>query len=209
MMHLRPDENECVGVAAKSAVSSCLIQDLFLRQAGVTPDAPAVITTTRTLSYSELLARACAWGGRLRELGARPNTLVAVVMEKGWEQIVAVLGILESGAAYLPVDPGIPKERLWFLLENGEISTILTQSWVDTRHEWPPQVIRFCVDCEEPAAVDPRLLEHTQTPDDLAYVLYTSGSTGEPKGAAIAHRGLVNCILETNREFAVTANDRT
>jgi amino acid adenylation domain-containing protein len=128
-------------------------------------------------------------------------------MEKGWEQIVAVLAILESGAAYLPIDANIPKERLWYMIENSEAKIVLTQSWIDQNFEWPDSVTRIQVDREAPG-FDSSALERTQTPDDLAYVLYTSGSTGDPKGVMVAHRGLVNCIVETNRTFGIAASDR-
>jgi amino acid adenylation domain-containing protein len=147
-------------------------------------------------------------GHRLRELGVKPNTLVAIVMDKGWEQVAGVLGALDAGAAYLPVDANVPRERLHHLLENGEVEVVLTQSWLDESLEWPANVVRISIDRESLSAADPEPLPPVQTPDDVAYVLYTSGSTGKPKGVMIAHRGLVNCIQETNRTFGVTARDR-
>ncbi len=75
----------------------------------------------------------------LRQAGARPNTLVAVAMEKGWEQVIAVLGVLYAGAAYLPIDPALPQERLWYLLQDGEVQYALTQPWIDDRLAWPEQ----------------------------------------------------------------------
>lgn len=196
-----------------SAIPDCLIQELFLEQATRAPGRPAVISSTRTLSYGDLVSDARSLGHRLRALGVRPNTLVAVVMEKGWEQIVAVLGILEAGAAYLPIDPAIPPERLAYLLENGEVEVVLTQSWLDEKLSWSTGVTRFCVDqsdrnYHDAGADGSTPLARVQTPDDAAYVLYTSGSTGKPKGVMIGHRGLVNCILETNRTFQVNSNDR-
>ena len=186
----------------------CLIQDLFIAQALRFPERAAVIAPNRTLSYGELLARSRAWGKKLRDLGARPQTLVAIVMEKGWEQIVATLGILESGAAYLPIDPVVPRDRLWYLLRDSGAKIVLTQSSLDRKFEWPDDVVRFRVDAENPEFDNLETSARTQSPDDLAYVLYTSGSTGKPKGVMIAHRGLVNCILDTNRTFQITAADR-
>jgi len=113
------------------------------------------------------------------------------------------------GAAYLPIDPNIPPERLSYLLENGEVEIALTQSWLDEKLSWPSGVTRLCVDREDADGGDFSPLARVQTPDDVAYVLYTSGSTGKPKGVMIGHRGLVNCIRETNREFAVGPDDRT
>ena len=186
----------------------CLVHDLFLRQAEREPGRTAVISANRTLSYGELRSLSQVWAGRLRQLGARPNTLVAVVMEKGWEQMVAVMATLQSGAAYLPIDVGVPTERLHYLLKNGEAQVVLTQSWVDDRLQWPAGVTRLSLDVAPPAGEEAVALPGWQTPDDLAYVLYTSGSTGAPKGVMIAHRGLVNCILDTNRTFGISAGDR-
>lgn len=191
-----------------SASPDRLIQDLFFEQAVRTPEAPAVISSRRTLSYSELAALAYGLGQRLRALGVRPNTLVAVVMDKGWEQIVGVLGTLAAGAAYLPIDASVPEERLHFLLENGDVELVLTQSWIDEKRRWPAHVRRLSIDCEDLISTSAGPLPRLQSPDDVAYVLYTSGSTGQPKGVMIGHRGLVNCIVETNREFNVGSSDR-
>lgn len=195
-------------IGPRHAVPDRLVQDLFIEQAARTPGRPAVISSSRTLSYAQLRSASCALAGRLRALGVRPNTLVAVAMEKGWEQVAGVLGVLEAGAAYLAVDPNVPQERLWYLLENGEVEVVLTQSWLDERLPWPSNVTRLCIDREELGTYQAEPLSRVQTPDDVAYVLYTSGSTGKPKGAMIGHRGLVNCILETNRTFAVGPDDR-
>jgi amino acid adenylation domain-containing protein len=188
--------------------SSCLIHELFLAQASRTPENTAVVCSHRTLRYRDLLLESRSLAHRLREMGTGPNRPVAVVMDKGWEQIAAVLAILESGAPYLPIDPTVPKDRLRYLLRDGDIEVVMTQSWLDCKLDWPSGVNRISVDLE--TAVDEELhpLKPIQTPDDLAYVLYTSGSTGTPKGVMIGHRGIVNCILETNQSFHVNETDR-
>jgi amino acid adenylation domain-containing protein len=185
-----------------------LLHELFAEKVALRSQEPAVITHDRTLTYEELYRRSNQVGHRLRNLGVRPNQLVAVVMEKGWEQIVAVLGILASGSAYLPIDAALPKERLWYLLENGEVQFVLTQSCLDRSLEWPETVRRICLDTDELATESDKPLETLQEPEDLAYVIYTSGSTGLPKGVAIAHRGAVNAIAQTNQVFNVTECDR-
>jgi pyochelin synthetase len=193
----------------KREVQDCLIQDLFIEQAKRTPDNLAIISSSRQLSYKSLFVESQYWGEKLRNFAKEPNTLIAVVMEKGWEQIVAVLGILEAGAAYLPIDPKFPKERLWYLLENSGAQVVLTQSRLEEKLEWPANVIRFCVDAEIIAGrTESEPPRNRRAPDDLAYVLYTSGSTGKPKGVMIAHCGVVNCIVETNRSFGINENDR-
>ncbi|HSG38293.1 MAG TPA: amino acid adenylation domain-containing protein, partial [Thermoanaerobaculia bacterium] len=174
-------------------------------------DRPAVAAPGRTLTYREVYRRALALGHRLREAGARPNTLVGVVMEKGWEQVIGTLGILWSGAAYLPIDPDLPADRRRYLLENGEVELVVTQPWIDDRiagaEEWPEALRRFRVEAEAPAE-DPEPLAPAQKPEDLAYVIFTSGSTGQPKGVVIDHRGAVNTILDLNQRFQVGPADR-
>ncbi|MEG4517833.1 MULTISPECIES: amino acid adenylation domain-containing protein [unclassified Microcoleus] len=192
----------------EAPIPDVLLHELFAQKVASRSHEPAIITRDRTLTYEELYRRSNQVAHRLRKLGTRPNQLVAVVMEKGWEQIVAVLGILASGAAYLPVDAALPKERLWYLLENGEVEIVLTQSQLNQRLEWPENVRRICLDTDELAKESDEPLETVQEPEDLAYVIYTSGSTGLPKGVAIAHRGAVNAIAQTNQVFNVTECDR-
>ncbi|XYI03830.1 non-ribosomal peptide synthase/polyketide synthase [Sorangium sp. So ce1128] len=195
--------------ATDAPVSDALLHTLFAARAEEHPERPAIVSSSRTLTYGELLRRSTQVGRALRALGARPGALVAVVMEKGWEQAVAVLGILMSGAAYLPIDPAVPPERLGYLLSHGQVERALTQSWLDGTLAWPEGTERLCVDREETwAAVDPSPLAPAQGPLDLAYVIYTSGSTGVPKGVMIDHRGAVNTLLEINRRFGVGPSDR-
>ena len=168
----------------------------------------AVVSSHRTLTYLELYRLANQVAYRLRQLGAKPNTLVAVVMEKGWEQVVAVLGVLISGAAYLPVDPYLPTQRWWYLLEQGEVQLILTQSKLNENLEWPEKIQRLCVDTENLAQEDFYPIEPIHNPEDLAYVIYTSGSTGFPKGVMIDHQGVMNTIADINQRFGIKAQDR-
>jgi amino acid adenylation domain-containing protein len=201
-------QQQAVANGIEAPIPDVLLHELFAQQVAKRSPQAAVITRDRTLTYEELYLQSNQVAHRLRKLGARPNQLVAVVMEKGWEQIVAVLGILASGAAYLPVDATLPKERLWYLLENGEVEIVLTQSQLNQRLEWPETVRRICLDTDELAAESSEALESVQEPEDLAYVIYTSGSTGLPKGVAIAHRGVVNAIAQTNQVFNVVECDR-
>src|SRR5262249_47178897 len=146
--------------------------------------------------HRELAAETEATAGWLRRAGARPGGLVAVVMEKGWEQVVAVLAVAQAGAAYLPIDPSLPAERVRFLLARCEPSLALTQRRVDGAVDWPAGFVRLCVDGPVPDGATPAAAP--PTPDDLAYVIFTSGSTGTPKGVMISHRGAVNTILDVN-----------
>jgi pyochelin synthetase len=189
------------------------LHDLFAARARARPDHPAVIAADGTLTYDGLLRRARLLGRSLRRLGARPETLVAVVMEKGWAQVAAVLGVHESGAAYLPIDPEWPRKRIQGLLRHGEVELILTQSYLDPRLDWPAGTRRLLVDSPDfDPAVAPNEecepLEPAGRPEDLAYVIYTSGSTGQPKGVMVEHRSAVNTVLDINGRFGVGPDDR-
>ncbi len=196
--------------ATEAPVPEGLLHDGFRRRAAEAPDALAVIDSRRSVTYGELDRTANRLGHELRRLGARPNALVAVCMEKGWEQSAAVLGVLASGAAYLPVDPALPAERRFHLLERGEATLVLTQPWLEERLEWPDAVTVVAVEEDGPAGEGPveEPPETVQDPGDLAYVLFTSGSTGQPKGVMIDHRGALNTIVDVNLRFDVTAGDR-
>nr|WP_092071402.1 non-ribosomal peptide synthetase [Dendrosporobacter quercicolus]NSL49370.1 non-ribosomal peptide synthetase [Dendrosporobacter quercicolus DSM 1736]SDM25888.1 yersiniabactin nonribosomal peptide synthetase [Dendrosporobacter quercicolus] len=184
------------------------LESLFEKQVIRQPEKPAVHSPGLTLSYRELAGRASGVEACLRAKRVRPNTLVAVVMEKGWEQVVAALGILKSGAAYLPIDPAYPEERRQELLQNGHCSIVLTQSRLEKKLNWPEEVERILVDQLKAADRTGDLPTPTGSVTDLAYVIYTSGSTGVPNGVMIDHQGAVNTILDINRRFAVGPQDR-
>ena len=194
--------------ATEAPVTGKLLYTLFTEQVDKRRNHQALISSNRTMTYDELDRRANQVGRRRRQLGARPNTLVAVVMDRGWEQVVAVLGVLASGAAYLPIDPDVPEERLVYLLEHGEVEIVLTQFCFDEDLEWPEGIKRLRVDDEKLNDIDDLPLDPVQQAKDLAYVIYTSGSTGLPKGVMIDHRGAANTILDINQRFKVTPQDR-
>jgi pyochelin synthetase len=192
----------------RAPIPDKLLHTLFEEQVARRPGKMAVVSGQQRLTYEALDQWSNQVGRELRGLGVRPNQLVAVVMEKGWEQIVAVLGIHKAGGAYLPMDANLPRERIWYLLEDGQVEVALTQPWLDRRLTWPEGVQRIVVN-EARTEIDAGSLEPVQGMDDLAYVIYTSGSTGQPKGAMITQRGLVNGIVYTNKQFGLTSTDRT
>jgi amino acid adenylation domain-containing protein len=194
--------------ATEAPVPRDLLHTLFEARASAQPEAVAVSAPGHRLTYGQLHRASQRVGARLRHEGARPNQLVAVVMEKGWEQVLGVMGVLVAGAAYLPVDPELPEERLRYILAHGEVEHVLTQSHLDQRLAWPAHVRRWCVDRHEDWGLDAAPLAPVQQPTDLAYVIYTSGSTGKPKGVVIDHRGVVNTILDLNQRFGVGPDDR-
>jgi amino acid adenylation domain-containing protein len=205
--------------ATGEPVPGGLLHGGFEEQARRRPERLAVIAGDTALTYGELLRRSRAQARHLARLGAGRDRLVAVVMEKGWEQVVAVLGVLQAGAAYLPLSAELPRERLWQLLARGEAELVLTQPHLAAALDWPATVRCLTVEAAEPA--EPEATEEAEAapaeaapswpaaaPGDLAYVIFTSGSTGVPKGVMIEHRAALNTILDVNQRFAVTAQDR-
>lgn len=195
--------------ATEAPLSEALLHTLVLERAAAQPSAPAVIGEERRLSYGELVARAGQLAAELRASGLRPGELVAVCMHKGWEQVVAVLGALLAGGAYLPVDAALPDERRARLLQLAEVERVVTQERLAAALSWPAGLRVLPVRGEpEPATAAPVRPLVARQPGDLAYVIYTSGSTGDPKGVMIDHRGAVNTVLDINRRFAVGPRDR-
>jgi epothilone synthetase B len=196
-----------INATETSLPQATLLHSLFFEQVPLRPQQAAVVTAHRTLTYRELGDRVNQLGHQLLQLGVRPNQLVAIVMEKGWEQVVAALAILASGAAYVPIATELPKERRSHLLEEGEVQWVITQSKLKTWFECSERIGCICVDTLEPHSLATPLAPIQQL-SDLAYVIYTSGSTGKPKGVAIDHRGVVNTILDINQRFDVKSQDR-
>ena len=191
--------------ATAAPVPGGLLHHPFLERAREAPERTAVVGRDRTLSYGELHRLARGLGRRLRERGIEPGTHVAVVMTKGWEQVAAVLGIHAAGAAYLPVDAELPRERREYLLRHGEVRVALTQPrWATL--EWPAEVEPLVVTGEE--GEDGAWPEPARAPEDLAYTIFTSGSTGVPKGVMIDHRGALNTVVDVNTRFRLGPEDR-
>jgi amino acid adenylation domain-containing protein len=208
---LAPEEDLAVRRAVNATAwpgGGGLLHDGFAAQAAAAPDRVAVITPERTLTYREVDEMSARLDSYLRSRDIGPGALVGLVMEKGWEQVVAAIGVLKSGAAYVPIDATVPPARLSLLLRNSGISVVLTQSWVDARAEWPEGVERLSVDGDAARALPVASAPCPATPGDLAYVIYTSGSTGVPKGVMIEHGAAANTIRDINDRFAVTPDDR-
>ncbi|MGW0536590.1 amino acid adenylation domain-containing protein, partial [Streptomyces sp. NPDC003032] len=170
-------------------VPDTTLVSLLAEQAARTPDAVAVVLDDQALSYAELHERAGRLAQWLRGRGAGPETVVAVTLPRSLDLVIALLGVLKSGAAYLPVDPGYPPERVAFMLD--EAAPLLTLDRL-------PDTDGLDV-AREPSALRPH---------HPAYVIYTSGSTGRPKGVVVPHRGIVNRLLWMQDTYRLGADDR-
>ena len=151
-----------------------------------TPDAVAVVFEGEQLSYRQLNQRANQLAHFLRSLGAAPDTFVGVCMERSLEMVVALYGILKAGAAYVPIDPDYPRERVAFMLEDAHTPVLLTQQRLAA--DLPAHGARMvCLDTAWPEISQHRGQnpEVTATAGNLAYMIYTSGSTGKPKGCRL------------------------
>ncbi len=172
------------------------------------PAATAVITADRTLSFGELAHRALALAHRLQAVLDPTDRLVAIVMEKDFEQIVAVLAVLEAGRTFLPISAGQPDQRIQAILRQAGVRLALTQPRIRRGRGWQDQVVLLDVPLEPDAGPLPARLPQTATPADPAYVIYTSGSTGAPKGVTIAHRAARNTLADITGRGALTPTDR-
>jgi aspartate racemase len=175
------------------------IHELFEEQVAQNPEAVAVVDDQHTLSYGDLNARANQLAHYLRGLGVGTDVLVGLCMQRSVDMVVAILGILKSGGAYVPLEPSYPSQRLAFMLEDTQAPVLLTEAAL--REQLPPFQGRvICVDrdwariAQEPKT-NPSPLT---TAHSLAYVMYTSGSTGVPKGVAVPHRGVVRLVRGAN-----------
>ncbi|GAA3017408.1 hypothetical protein GCM10010519_54060 [Streptomyces lactacystinicus] len=201
------EERERVNATALDLPGGTLLS-LVADQARRTPDATAVVSEGGTLSYGDVLASAHRLGHRLAGLGAARGELVGVVLDRGPEQIPAVLGVTASGAAYLPIDPQWPAARRRQLLESGRAALVVTSARHRDELEWPAGTVLVTLDDEETLAQPATEPPTAPAPEDLAYVIFTSGSTGVPKGVMIDHRGAVNTVRDINRRFSVGPADR-
>ncbi|MBW7473805.1 amino acid adenylation domain-containing protein [Paenibacillus oenotherae] len=218
---LAPEERtlllETFNNTARSLPQGETLHGLFEAQVRRSPEQPAVRLGAEMLTYRELNARANRLARTLRARGAAPDTVVAVVAERSTAMIVALLAVMKAGAAYLPVDPAYPEERIAYLLEDSRAGLVLAQGGhqtaaqtaTETAIQAAVQAGKAYIDLDDEASYD----EDDSDPDfvagshHLAYIIYTSGTTGLPKGVMVEHRGAVNSIQWRAAEYALTEQD--
>jgi surfactin family lipopeptide synthetase C len=177
-------------------VNDKCIHQLIESQVERTPENVAVVFKNEQLTYRELNTRANQLAHRLQALGVEPDVLVGICVERSWEMLVGILGILKAGGAYVPIDPMYPNQRLSYVLEDSQVSIILTQErLVKNLPDIGAQVL--CLDTlwDEIAQEGDENLKSEVKTDNLAYLIYTSGSTGQPKGVQVTHQNLVHSMI--------------
>ena len=210
---LPPDERRQILVAWNKTTCDYprnrQVHELFEEQARRTPDRVAVICEQEQLTYLELNEQADRLADQLSLLGVGPDQRVGLYVERSLGMVVGLLGILKAGSAYVPLDPNYPRDRLTFILDDSQPLVLLTQQSLRDRLR-PKNVRTLYLDALPNLPTDTGAMRSTseRQTGDLAYVLYTSGSTGQPKGVQIPHRALVNFLKAMEREPGITAEDR-
>lgn len=185
------------------------IHELFEAQAAKTPDAVAVVLGNSQLTYQELNNKANQLAHYLQQNGVKPEILGVICCDRSLEMVISLLAVLKAGGAYIPLDPSYPPERLQFMVEDSNLSILLTQSKL-LHLVSNSQVKIICLDTEKDKIAQNPVVNsvNTVTPDNLAYVIYTSGSTGKPKGVMIPHRALTNHMQWMQQELPLNSADK-
>ncbi|MFB7680819.1 amino acid adenylation domain-containing protein, partial [Streptomyces rochei] len=204
---LTPDERDLVldgwNDTARE-VPAATLPELLAARAARTPEHEAVVYEGTSLTYAELDARAERLARALTARGAGPERFVAVAVPRSTELVVALLAVLRSGAAYVPVDPGYPADRIAHILRDAGAMLVLTTRDAEERlpQDGTPRLL-----LDDPAAV-PETAATAPGPDHPAYVIYTSGSTGRPKGVVVSHRAIVNRLAWMQDTYGLEPSDR-
>jgi amino acid adenylation domain-containing protein len=203
--------------SAKTPVGSNLpldggatLHQLFEQQVARRPDAVALTCDGVSLTYAQVNARANLLARRLVEYGVKPETLVGLCLDRTNEIVIAILAILKSGGAYLPIDLAYPPDRLAFMLEDAQTPVLLTQRVLTSKLPGTKARVLCIEDVLDSASADrsdEANLAPTSGPDNLAYVIYTSGTTGNPKGSLITHRNVARLFPATENWYRFNEQD--
>jgi amino acid adenylation domain-containing protein/non-ribosomal peptide synthase protein (TIGR01720 family) len=205
----RRELTEQFGAPCVTGDGSSTLHELFQAQVAKRPDAIALTCDGNTLTYAQLNAQANRLAHELIQHRVRPDTLVGLSLDRSNELVIAILGILKSGGAYLPIDLSYPADRVAFMLEDAQAPVLLTHSRL--KDDLPATGAKvLCIDeilADSPAAGSETNLPPAAGPDHLAYVIYTSGTTGKPKGSLITHRNVVRLFTSTEAWFKFDEDD--
>lgn len=184
--------------------------DLFEEQVNATPEAIALVNNESGVNYAELNAKANQLGHYLKELDIQKGDLIGMMLDRSEWMVISLLGILKAGAAYVPIDPDYPVQRISYMLEDTRIRTLITSKSITLEKEGFEVCCNTLFIEEEWRLISSYAKaspERDDSPEDLAYVIYTSGSTGKPKGVMIPNKGVVNRIWWMKKQYNVGAND--
>ncbi|MCB8977443.1 MAG: amino acid adenylation domain-containing protein [Ardenticatenaceae bacterium] len=193
------------------STSPWFVHERVNKIAATYPGKTAVSAPSHSLTYQQLNQQANQLAQHLHRLGAQPETVIAVALPRSPALLVAMLAVLKTGAAYLPLDPDYPADRLAYMVTDSQSPILLTHSGQLATDFCSPHCQVVCLDAEQAtlAAYPTESPTVTLTPQNLAYIIYTSGSTGKPKGVAVPHHGLSNLVSWYHHSYRLTADDHT
>ncbi|MEW7281314.1 amino acid adenylation domain-containing protein, partial [Aquimarina sp. 2201CG1-2-11] len=184
------------------------VLDLFKEQVANIPDAVALVFEDKEMSYGELDERSNRLAHYLLDQGIDKETLIPICLDRGFDMIVGILGVMKSGGAYVPLDPNYPEDRIDFILEDTGAGLVLTDTGKEFLFKKDNLLVVSLDSLGEGLCNQPKTLpKDIVTPDQLAYVIYTSGSTGNPKGVLCEHRGLYNRLLWMTDDLDLVSDD--
>lgn len=189
--------------ALPQVTSVCM---LFEAQVEAAPSATALVFEGKNMSYAELNAKANQLAHYLRDIGIKPNEVVAICVDSCPELIIAILGVLKAGAAYVPIDPGYPTQRRNFIIRDaGAVYQFVTSDTLPDEFDVPAFALDLQLETLDAPSTNPSQVNGSH---DLAYLIYTSGTTGEPKGVVLQHEGLLNLIAAQAKAFDISTQSR-
>jgi amino acid adenylation domain-containing protein len=195
------------GTGERSTIEPATVAELFERRVALCPDKTAIIFQEQSVRYDELNECANRLARRLRSLGAGPGVVIGICMDRSIDLIAALLGVAKSGAAYLPLDPEFPDNRLAFMLRDSGAKILLVSGHPPTGLDLPANVEMFYPFSADMASLEGTNLNGVSDARDPAYVIYTSGSTGQPKGVVVPHRALVNFLQSMRAKPGLSETD--
>ncbi len=185
------------------------VQEMFANQVARTPDETAVIDKTRQLTFTEVEQRANLLAGRLRARGVERGDLVGLCVDRTADMVISMLAILKTGAAYVPLDPAYPPDRIQYILDDAAVRHLVSETGLPPEPIPPGCSLILLDDGEVPEERDAEdSIVAGPEPDDLAYVIYTSGSTGRPKGVMVPHRSVFNFLSSMAQKPGIEADEK-
>lgn len=184
------------------------VHSLFEQQAARTPSRIAATSGKQSITYADLNTRANQLAYHLQKLGIQPDSMVGIHVERSIDMLVALFGVLKAGAAYVPMDPAFPRERLGYMIEDAAMPVIISQAdLVDQLPSHTAQIVLIDSDWSHIAQNAAGNVSNAATGDNLAYVIFTSGSTGRPKGVQVFHHSLTNFLLTMRERPGIGQDD--